>query len=128
VNPIQHGSEEIRGPFGRAGWGRGVADVITHPECRASMEQREPDSPGPQAGRFHTTRWDDVLAARDPAAPGAGEALAELCRAYWYPLYAYVRRKGYPRDQAEDLTQGFLSDGLARDFLQGADPSRGRFR
>jgi RNA polymerase sigma-70 factor (ECF subfamily) len=92
------------------------------------MEQREPDSPGPQTGRFHTTRWDDVLAARNPAAAGAREALAELCRAYWYPLYAYVRRKGYPREQAEDLTQGFFSDGLGRDFLRGADPARGRFR
>ena len=82
----------------------------------------------PFADRFPTTHWSRVVAAGDRAAPEARDALAELCRAYWYPLYAYVRRKGYPRDQAEDLTQGFLSDGLARDFLQGADPSRGRFR
>jgi RNA polymerase sigma factor (sigma-70 family) len=92
------------------------------------MPPEEPDRSGSRAGRFHTTRWDDVLAARDPAAPWAREALAEFCRAYWYPLYAYVRRKGYPREQAEDLTQGFFSEGLARDFLRAADPARGRFR
>src|SRR5262245_25152224 len=92
------------------------------------MPPEEPNRPGSRAGRFHTTRWDDVLAARDPAGPEAREALAELCRAYWYPLYAYVRRKGCPREQAEDLTQGFFSDGLARNFLRTADPARGRFR
>src|SRR3954467_5728488 len=86
------------------------------------------DSPGSQAGRFRTTRWEALLVARAPAAQGAREALDELCRAYWYPLYAYVRRKGYSREKAEDLTQGFFSDGLARDFLQAADPARGRFR
>ena len=94
------------------------------PPCRP----RSRTDRNPTAGRFHSTRWDDVLAARDPAAPEAREALAELCRAYWYPLYAYVRRKGYPREQAEDLTQGFFSDGLARDFLRAVDPDRGRFR
>ncbi len=47
---------------------------------------------------------------------------------YWYPLYAFVRRKGHTPEQAEDLTQGFLTDGLARNFLGGVDPARGRFR
>jgi RNA polymerase sigma factor (sigma-70 family) len=92
------------------------------------MPPEEPDRSGSRTGRFHTTCWDDVLAARGPDGPEAREALAELCRAYWYPLYAYVRRKGYPREQAEDLTQGFFSDGLARNFLRAADPHRGRFR
>src|SRR4051794_15033615 len=87
-----------------------------------------PDRSGSHAGRFHSTHWDDVLTARDPARPGAREALAELCRAYWYPLYAFVRRKGYAREQAEDLTQGFFSDGLERNFLKAVDPARGRFR
>jgi RNA polymerase sigma-70 factor (ECF subfamily) len=92
------------------------------------MLPEEPNRSGSRGGRFHTTRWDDVLAARDPAGPEARAALAELCEVYWYPLYAYVRRKGYPREQAEDLTQGFFSDGLARNFLRAADPHRGRFR
>jgi RNA polymerase sigma-70 factor (ECF subfamily) len=78
--------------------------------------------------RFHSTRWGDVLAARDGTDPQAREALSELCRTYWYPLYAFARRKGHSPDQAEDLTQGFLADALARDFLRDVDPARGRFR
>src|SRR4051794_14687505 len=98
------------------------------PNGECLMLPEEPDRSGSHAGRFHSTHWDDVLAARDPARPDAKEALAELCRAYWYPLYAYVRRKGYSREQAEDLTQGFFSDGLERNFLEAVDPARGRFR
>jgi DNA-directed RNA polymerase specialized sigma24 family protein len=92
------------------------------------MSPEEPEPGGAGAGRFRSTHWEDVLAARDPAEPEAREALAGLCRAYWYPLYAYVRRKGYAPEQAEDLTQGFFSDGLARNFLRAVDPARGKFR
>src|SRR4051812_49948291 len=92
------------------------------------MPTEEPARSGSHPGRFHSTRWDNVLAARDPADPRAGAALAELCRTYWYPLYAYARRKGCTPEQAEDLTQGFFSDALARDFLLAVDPARGRFR
>lgn len=88
----------------------------------------DPDLPGVVGGRFHSTRWENVLAAKDPADPKAQTALAELCRSYWYPLYAFARRKGHPPEQAEDLTQGFFSESLSRSFLQGVDPSRGRFR
>src|SRR4051794_19089117 len=93
-----------------------------------SMPTDEPDRSDPHAGRFHSTRWDNILAARDPADPQAGVALAELCRTYWYPLYAFSRRNGCTPEQAEDLTQGFFSDGLARGFLRTVDPARGRFR
>jgi RNA polymerase sigma-70 factor (ECF subfamily) len=92
------------------------------------MPTDEPDRSGPGAGRFHSTRWENVLAARDPADPQASMALAELCRTYWYPLYAFSRRKGCTPERAEDLTQGFFSDGLAHDFLRTVDPARGRFR
>jgi len=92
------------------------------------MPAEEPDRPRSHSGRFHSTLWGNVVAARDPADPHAGAALAELCRTYWYPLYAFARRKGCTPEQAEDLTQGFFSDGLARDFLRAADPARGRFR
>ena len=92
------------------------------------MPTKEPERPRSDAGQFRSTRWENVLAARDPADPQAGRALAELCRTYWYPLYAFARRKGSTPEQAEDLTQGFFSDGLARDFLRTADPARGRFR
>ncbi len=92
------------------------------------MVTEEPDRSRSHAGRFHSTHWENVLAARDADDPRTGAALAELCRTYWYPLYAFARRKGSTPEQAEDLTQGFFSDGLARGFLQSVDPARGRFR
>src|SRR5262249_56932980 len=55
---------------------------------------------------FPTTRWSQVVAAGDRAGPAARDALAELCSAYWYPLYAFVRRKGHPPGEAADLVQG----------------------
>jgi DNA-directed RNA polymerase specialized sigma24 family protein len=92
------------------------------------MPAGEPDRSRSHSGRFHSTHWDNVLAARDPADPHAGAALGELCRTYWYPLYAFARRKGCTAEQAEDLTQGFFSDKLEHDFLRDVDPARGRFR
>ena len=69
-----------------------------------------------------------MLAAGNPDAAEAFEALANLCQAYWYPIYAYVRRKGHPPEQAQDLTQDFFAYVLERDLLAKADPDRGRFR
>ena len=60
--------------------------------------------------------------------PQASEALEKLCRAYWYPLYAYVRRKGYGADDAQDLTQEFFARLLARNYLSVADRNKGKFR
>jgi len=79
-------------------------------------------------GRFPTTRWSRVVAAGDGAAAGAGEALAALCAAYWFPLYAFIRRKGYGPEQALDLTQGYFARLLERRTVAAADPARGRFR
>jgi RNA polymerase sigma-70 factor (ECF subfamily) len=76
---------------------------------------------------FATTHWSLVLAAGGES-PAAREALAELCRLYWYPLYAYIRRHGHDADEAQDLTQEFFALLLARDDLAGLDPARGRFR
>lgn len=56
------------------------------------------------------------------------KALAELCSTYWYPLYAFVRRSGHTREEAEDLTQEFFARLLAKDFLADVDPEKGRFR
>jgi RNA polymerase sigma factor (sigma-70 family) len=84
-------------------------------------------SPKP-GGWFATTHWSVVLAAGDPACPQAAEALEKLCRTYWYPLYAFVRRRGYSPEDAEDLTQEFLARLLAKDFLRGVGPRKGRFR
>jgi RNA polymerase sigma-70 factor (ECF subfamily) len=77
---------------------------------------------------FGTTQWSLVLAARDHAAPEAREALAALCETYWYPLYAFVRRKGYDRDRAQDLVQGFFLRLLEKDDLRAIAPAKGRFR
>jgi RNA polymerase sigma-70 factor (ECF subfamily) len=69
-----------------------------------------------------------VLAAGNEKSPAADVALEELCRDYWYPLYAFVRRQGHGKAQAEDLTQEFFSRLLAKNYLAGLDSNRGRFR
>jgi RNA polymerase sigma factor (sigma-70 family) len=77
---------------------------------------------------FATTRWSLVAAAQDPAAPDARQALADLCGAYWYPVYAYVRRRGHDHHDAQDLAQGFFARLLEKHDLAAADRTRGRFR
>jgi RNA polymerase sigma-70 factor (ECF subfamily) len=86
------------------------------------------DSESAGRARFATTSWSLVAAARDPLCPEAQESLAALCNAYWYPLYAYIRRQGYPADAAEDLTQDFFARLVEKDFLARVDPSKGKFR
>lgn len=78
--------------------------------------------------RFHTTRWSMVLAAGNSAHPDFRPSLESLCEIYWYPLYAYIRRRGCDADTAQDLAQGFFSNLLERGSLRIADPDRGRFR
>jgi RNA polymerase sigma-70 factor (ECF subfamily) len=80
------------------------------------------------AGAFVTTHWSVILAAGNSSSPGAQAALESLCRTYWYPLYAYVRRKGYDSDGAQDLTQEFFARLLARNYLSVADRNKGKFR
>jgi RNA polymerase sigma factor (sigma-70 family) len=84
----------------------------------------EPD----QAARFPTTRWSRVALAADPAGDDARQALAELCGAYWYPVYAFVRRKGHDPEAALDLTQAYFARLLQRGTVAAADRDRGRFR
>ena len=84
--------------------------------------------PAPDAGQFPSTCWSLILAARGRADPRAREALAALCRAYWYPLYAFIRRRGHDPDEAQDLTQEFFTRFLREGFLDTVDPGRGRFR
>lgn len=80
------------------------------------------------AAGFRSTHWSVVLAAGRAGAPAAQEALEQLCRTYWYPLYAYVRRRGNPPEEAKDLTQGFFADLLERHDLASVAPEQGRFR
>ena len=93
----------------------------------ARMSSPASDSAAPDARQFATTRWSVVLAAGG-ATPAAGEALAVLCRAYWYPLYAFVRRQGHAPHDAQDLTQEFFARLLEKGWLGGLAPERGRFR
>ena len=80
------------------------------------------------AARFPTTRWSRILRAGDSADPGARAALEELCRDYWFPLYAFARRRGLPSVEAEDVVQGLLADLLERGDLANLNRSKGRFR
>ncbi|HTL59069.1 MAG TPA: sigma-70 family RNA polymerase sigma factor [Candidatus Limnocylindrales bacterium] len=77
---------------------------------------------------FHTTHWTVVLAAREKDGTVAREALASLCSAYWYPLYAFIRRRGSSPHEAEDLTQEFLFRFLERHSLDSVHPAAGKFR
>jgi RNA polymerase sigma-70 factor (ECF subfamily) len=78
--------------------------------------------------RFPTTHWSRVARAGGPPTPEASAALAELCCAYWYPIYALIRRKGYEADAALDLTQDYFARLLEKGTVAAADPVKGRFR
>jgi RNA polymerase sigma factor (sigma-70 family) len=81
-----------------------------------------------QPGRFATTRWSIIRAAGGHDSPAAADALAALCEAYWYPVYAFIRRQGRDAADAADLTQGFFCRLIEKHDLGTADPGRGRFR
>lgn len=85
---------------------------------------------GPEAhgGVFATTHWSVVLTAGHASSPDAQAALEQLCQAYWYPLYAYVRRHGYPPEDAQDLTQEFFARLLAGNYVAAVQPGKGKFR
>lgn len=77
---------------------------------------------------FATTHWSVVVEAGQTDSARASEAMAQLCHTYWYPLYAYVRRKGHPAPDAQDLTQEFFTWLLARNYVSAADRQKGKFR
>lgn len=90
-----------------------------------------PGSSAPQASRpewFATTHWSVVIAAGRGDDSRAQAALDRLCRTYWYPLYAFVRRSGQSSHDAEDLVQAFFARCLEKNYLADADRDRGRFR
>ena len=86
-----------------------------------------PSAPQISAG-FPATHWSVVLTAGHESSPGAREALEQLCRAYWYPLYCYVRRRIGCAADAEDLTQSFFAHLLERNTLAKVSREKGRFR
>jgi RNA polymerase sigma-70 factor (ECF subfamily) len=85
-------------------------------------------SPLAASPQFRTTHWSVVRQAGGTTTPDVTLALEKLCRTYWLPLYAYIRRRGYGPEEAEDLTQEFFARLLAGDGLSGIDRSKGKFR
>lgn len=81
-----------------------------------------------QDDRFRTTKWSVVLTARAKGEPGSEEALTRLCEIYWYPLYVFVRCRGYGSDEALDFTQGYFLQLMERDYLKNVRPEAGKFR
>src|SRR5437667_9309697 len=77
---------------------------------------------------FVTTHWSVILSAGRSDAPQAAEALQRLCQVYWYPLYAYVRRRGYSPHDAQDLAQGFFARLLEKNTLGAITREKGKFR
>lgn len=91
-------------------------------------DKRQRNSASSNRPRFATTRWSVVLAAGKSSSPNQKQALETLCRGYWFPLYAYLRQRGYNTHQAEDYTQAFFTHLLEKHDLQAADPKYGKFR
>ncbi len=79
-------------------------------------------------GLFASTHWVSCWKRGADASPQTSAALNQLCRVYWYPLYAYVRRRGFDSHEAQDLTQEFLARLIAKCELPKANPEKGRFR
>jgi len=101
--------------------------VINYLSCGGPLKSDE-SSLGNVTYRFRTTRWTVVLLSAQSQAPGYQAALGELYRIYWYPLYAYIRRRGHTPEEAQDLTQGFFLHLLEHKTLGRADPLKGKFR
>jgi RNA polymerase sigma factor (sigma-70 family) len=90
--------------------------------------EAEPAQPTQTSRLFTTTHWSVVLRAGAADSSNAAQALDQLCRVYWYPLYAFVRRKGHSAHDAQDLTQAFFARLLGKNYVAQADRERGRFR
>jgi len=86
------------------------------------------EMPQRQSEGFTATHWSVVLTAGQSDSPQAAQALEKLCRAYWYPLYAYVRRQGHSPHDAQDLTQEFFARLLAKNYLATVGREKGKFR
>jgi RNA polymerase sigma-70 factor (ECF subfamily) len=91
----------------------------------------EPSNEGQQADvarGFHTTHWSVVLAAGEEGSAQAATALARLCQTYWFPVYAFIRKRGHSPEQTQDFTQEFFAGFLEKNYVAKAARDRGRFR
>ena len=111
-----------RRPFGKNDSSATVT-MASMPPRRKNTDSQELDN-----RHFATTQWSIVLAAGHRSSPDADQALASLCGTYWYPLYAYVRRRVSDVGEAQDLTQAFFAELLDKNYVRPATPERGRFR
>src|SRR5438874_9900565 len=100
-----------------------ILSPVTLPMLHSGSEM---EPAGPRV--FATTHWSVVFAAGQGDSAPAQRALETLCRGYWYPIYVYVRRKGYGPDDAQDLTQEFFTQLIAKEHLRLADREKGKFR
>jgi RNA polymerase sigma-70 factor (ECF subfamily) len=104
-------------------------DAFAEDEVNKKMSDNNDISLTPSGtSRFATTHWSVILAAGDSSSPQHREALETLCRTYWYPLYAFLRRRGHDRHQAEDYIQGFFASLLEKQGLRLANSDKGKFR
>src|SRR5262245_52698478 len=92
------------------------------------MPGTDRESEGAAPRIFATTHWSVVLAAGDRSSPETEAALGRLCQSYWFPIYAFVRKRGYSPEQAQDLVQEFFAEFLGKNYLAKAARERGRFR
>lgn len=86
------------------------------------------DNPNSNNARFNTTHWSIIASSRDSDSGIRTTSLGELYQAYWYPLFAYLRRKGHSPEAAADYVQGFFVELIDKDFLESVAPEKGRFR
>lgn len=93
-----------------------------------SSDEPKPANQGPHAGPFLLTHWSMIVRAGDSLSPERDKAMAQLCQSYWYPLYAFVRRKGHSHEDASDLTQAFFAQLIEKHYLRSVDPNLGKFR
>ena len=105
-----------------------MPSVSTTPAAAAGPARTPLSEAACPAPVFVTTHWSVVLSARRKDSPESAAALEALCRTYWYPLYAFVRRQGHNPPDAQDLTQEFFARMLAKDYLRAAAQEKGRFR
>jgi RNA polymerase sigma factor (sigma-70 family) len=95
---------------------------------KISRAHMRPDSTAAGGGAFQQTRWSLVVAASQPDSTQAQAALARLCELYWYPVYAFLRRRGYDPHRAKDLTQELFAQMIEKSSFKVAEKERGRFR
>ena len=108
--------------------GRRVHSAAVSSTTQTGSASTTGDDSTPQRPVFVTTRWTVVLTAGRSRSADARGALEKLCRTYWHPIYAFVRRRGYSAEDAQDLTQEFFARLLEKKWLDGVDPVKGRFR